>query len=109
MSTPILDAESSLTNRYQTTVPAPVRTALGLQKGDKIQYSLLAGGQVVISKASTSLEDPVLEGFLNFIAHDIQSDPSNLQPLSQSIKDNIDALTNGVEVDLDAPLDDEDE
>ena len=29
-------AESTLTDRYQTTVPEPVRKALGLNKRDKI-------------------------------------------------------------------------
>ncbi|NBD32458.1 MAG: regulator, partial [Cyanobacteria bacterium] len=29
-------SESTLTNRYQTTIPEPVRKALGLKKRDKI-------------------------------------------------------------------------
>ncbi len=109
MTSPILDAESSLTNRYQTTVPAPVRAALGLEKGDKIQYEILSGGQVVISKASMPEGDPILEGFLDFIAQDIQVNPGNVRPLNQSLRDKIHDLTTGVEIDLDAPLNDEDD
>jgi hypothetical protein len=33
-----LEAESTLTDRYQTTVPETVRRALRLRKRDKIQY-----------------------------------------------------------------------
>jgi antitoxin PrlF len=33
-----LEAESTLTDRYQTTVPQTVRRALRLRKRDKIQY-----------------------------------------------------------------------
>lgn len=109
MSAPILDAESSLTNRYQTTVPAPVRAALGLEKGDKIQYTILSGGQAVISRASAPVEDPILEGFLNFISNDIQSNPDHIQPLSNALKDRIQSLTTDVEINLDALLDDEDD
>lgn len=109
MTAPILDAESSLTNRYQTTVPATVRAALGLEKGDKIQYSILAEGQVVISKASASIEDPVLESFLDFMTADMQTHPSNIQPVSDGLKNKIESLVTDVEVNLDAPLDDGDE
>ena len=109
MAAPILDAESSLTNRYQTTVPAAVRAALGLEKGDKIQYKILSGGQVMISRAAALEADPVLEEFLDFIANDMQSNPDNVKPLSQSLKEKIVDLTAGVEIDLDVPLSDEDD
>jgi antitoxin PrlF len=35
-----LDVESTLTDRYQTTVPETVRRALRLGKRDKIRYSI---------------------------------------------------------------------
>ena len=38
--TKILQAESSLTDRYQTTVPDLVRKTLGLNKRDKIAYTI---------------------------------------------------------------------
>ena len=38
-----LDVESTLTDRYQTTVPETVRRALRLYKRDKIHYSIRPG------------------------------------------------------------------
>ena len=61
----ILDAESTLTDRYQTTVPETVRRALQLGKRDKIRYTIRPDGAVVLTRA-TAMEavDPVLEQFL---------------------------------------------
>lgn len=40
-----------LTTKYQTTVPAPVREALGLTKGDSIVFEIDDGGTVTVRKA----------------------------------------------------------
>ena len=42
---------SKLTSKAQTTVPLPVRRALGLQPGDELGYEIL-DGKVVLSNAS---------------------------------------------------------
>ena len=47
-----LEAESTLTDRYQTTVPETVRRALRLRKRDKIQYVIRPSGEVVLTRAS---------------------------------------------------------
>ena len=39
--------ESTLTDRYQTTVPETVRRALKLSKRDKIHYAISPEGKVV--------------------------------------------------------------
>jgi antitoxin PrlF len=41
------EAESTLTDRYQTTIPDPVRKALHLNKRDKIHYTIQPNGQVI--------------------------------------------------------------
>jgi len=46
-----LETESTLTDRFQTTVPSPVRQALHLGKKDKIKYAIQSDGSVVISRA----------------------------------------------------------
>ncbi|WP_336389839.1 type II toxin-antitoxin system PrlF family antitoxin [Scytonema hofmannii] len=69
--TEIICVESSLTNRYQTTVPDAVRKILGLSKRDKICYTIQSDGEVVISRAEQTQSDPVLGQFLNFLARDI--------------------------------------
>lgn len=43
-------SESTLTDRYQTTVPESVRKALGLNKRDKICYTIQSDGRVLKSK-----------------------------------------------------------
>ncbi|MFN5651359.1 MAG: type II toxin-antitoxin system PrlF family antitoxin, partial [Actinomycetes bacterium] len=44
-----LEAESTLTDRYQTTGPETVRRALKLGKRDKIHYTIRPGGEVVLT------------------------------------------------------------
>lgn len=103
------DTESTLTDRYQTTVPAPVRKALGLNKRDKISYTIEPDGKVVMSRAQQQEEDPVLGRFLNFLAADMEKNPQHLQAISSDLVDHIQSLVSEVEIDLDAPLSDEDE
>jgi antitoxin PrlF len=104
-------AESTLTDRYQTTVPEPVRKALGLNKRDKICYTIQANGRVIISRMEQS--DPLLGKFLSFLAKDIESNPDRIQKTSQKINSDLVSraqdLVSGIEVDLEAPLLDEDE
>jgi antitoxin PrlF len=108
-SAPTPSSESTLTDRYQTTIPAPIRNALGLQKGDKLFYSIQTEGQVVISRAEPTENDPILEKFLNFLAQDIERNPHHLQAIGTDLISRVQSLVADVEVDLDAPLSDEDE
>jgi antitoxin PrlF len=100
------EATSTLTDRYQTTVPEPVRRALNLGKRDRIRYVLRPDGGVELQRASQ--EDPVLAGFLEFLARDMAARPGDLRAVDAGLKRRIDELAGGVDVDLDAPLDDDD-
>jgi antitoxin PrlF len=60
------EVESALTERYQTTVPQPVRRALGLRKRGRIRYSFRANGEVVLQvqqkkllKVANQLRNPI--------------------------------------------------
>ncbi|MCU0551261.1 MAG: type II toxin-antitoxin system PrlF family antitoxin, partial [Leptolyngbya sp. Prado105] len=68
----MFQAESTLTDRYQTTIPDSVRKALHLQKRDRIQYTIQPNGQVILSRSDYTEEDPVLEQFLEFLAEDMR-------------------------------------
>lgn len=104
------EAESTLTDRYQTTVPELVRRALKLGKRDKIHYTVRPGGEVVLSRASSADEDdPVLGKFLDFLAHDLAENPERVRVLDAGLVARIESLAGGVEVDLDAELSEEDE
>lgn len=102
-------SESTLTDRYQTTVPDPVRKALGLRKRDKICYTIQANGKVSISRADHEESDPILGKFLNFLARDIEKNPQQLKAISSDLVSRAQSLVLDVEIDLDAPLLDEDE
>ena len=105
-----LEVESTLTDRYQTTVPETVRRALKLNKRDKIHYVIRQNGEVVLTRATSSEgDDPALGAFLNFLARDIAEHPEHIQAVEGVLMQRIQSLTEGVEVDLDAPLQDDGE
>ena len=105
-----LEVESTLTDRYQTTVPEMVRRSLRLGKRDKVHYSIRPNGEVVLSRAEVSeTDDPVLGQFLGFLSRDIASHPERLQALDTNFMQRLQSLTTGIEVDLDAPQSAEDE
>lgn len=103
----ILQAASTLTDRYQTTIPEPVRELLHLNKRDKITYTLEENGKVLISR--TTEDDPILGDFLVFLANDIKNNPAHVHSISSNLINRAQSLVSGVEIDLDAPLDDKDE
>ena len=103
----VLHTVSTLTDRYQTTIPEPVRQALRLGKRDKIEYAIDDSGKVVLSRADE--DDPILGQFLTFLANDIKNHPERVKPINSALFDRANSLVSGVEIDLDAPLSDEDE
>jgi antitoxin PrlF len=105
-----LEVESTLTDRYQTTVPQTVRRALRLGKRDKIHYSIRPGGEVVLTRVDAAqVDDPVLGEFLGFLARDIADHPQRLKTIDASLVQRLQSLTGGIEVDLEAPLSADDE
>ncbi len=105
-----LEVESTLTDRYQTTVPETVRRVLRLSKRDKIHYTIRPGGEVVLSRVEiTEEDDPVLGRFLDFLSRDIANHPEQLQAVDASLAQRIHSLVGGLEVDLDAVLSADDE
>lgn len=102
-------AESTLTDRYQTTVPSEVRKALGLGKRDKICYTIKPDGQVIITRADQSEEDPSLKQFLSFLERDISNNPQQIRAVSLELVNRARSLVSDVDFDLDALSTDEDE
>lgn len=102
-----LDITSTLTDRYQTTIPEAVRRVLGLNKRDRLQYRV-ENGQVVLSRVGEE-SDPALAPFLTLLQNDIQAHPAHLRSLDDGLRTQLNALTEQVEFDLDAPLDPDDE
>ena len=109
MDNSILVSESTLTDRYQTTVPDPVRKALRLHKREKIRYTIQADGNVLLSRADQDNADPALASFLSFLANDIQHNPQHLEAVTPELVARIQNLVGRIDVDLEAPLEAEDE
>ena len=103
----ILHSQSTLTDRYQTTIPEPIRYALHLGKRDKIEYVIEDNGKVIISRLEE--DDPVLGEFLSFLAHDIKKHPEHVKSISSALFSRAKSLVSDIEIDLDAPLSEKDE
>jgi len=105
-----LEVESTLTDRYQTTVPEMVRRALRLGKRDKIHYTIRPNGEVLLTRAATAEgDDPVLGPFLDFLARDLANHPERLRAVDAGLVQRLQSLVSGLEVDLDAALPADDE
>jgi antitoxin PrlF len=104
-----MDAESSLTDRYQTTVPETIRRALKLGKRDKIHYRIKPSGEVTMTRAAADEEDTAFGPFLAFLARDIERHPERLKSFAPEFVQSIQTLTKDVVFDLDAALSPDDE
>ena len=104
-----LEVESTLTDRYQTTVPETVRRALKLGKRDKIRYSIRPDGEVVMTRATEPRVMTRCWG--NSWAFWRATSPTIPSGCKPSMRDwcSIQSLVGHAEVDLDAPLSADDE
>ena len=60
-------AETTLTSKGQTTIPKEIRDGLGLKAGDRITFTMLADGAVIMRVKTASLGD--LYGAVKAKAH----------------------------------------
>lgn len=102
----LVEAESTLTDKYQTTVPVAVRKALGLSKRDRLLFTVLPNGDITLKKSNTFEEDPSINAFLEFLERDMIQNPQKLTALSKSRVAQWRKLTRGVQINLDEPLND---
>lgn len=102
----ILRKVSTITDKGQTTIPKPIREALGVGYGGRIAFSLDEKNRVYVERDDDEQDDPALEGFLDLLAKDMSARPGDaFVELPAGLRARIVALTNGAEVDLDAPID----
>ena len=100
----LICAQSTLSDRYQTTIPEVVRNVLNLSKRDTLVYYVDSDGKVVISKLTSCENDPVLNNFVSFLAKDIENSPQNLVPMTVEKLMKISSLVEDIKIDLEAPL-----
>jgi antitoxin PrlF len=96
--------ESALNDRYQTTIPKAVRDVLGLKKRDTLRFTIQSDGQVFLSRATPPEEDPVLGGFLRFLARGIERNPQRIEAAGRDLAERVNSLVGTIEVDLNASL-----
>ncbi|HRO13377.1 MAG TPA: type II toxin-antitoxin system PrlF family antitoxin [Amaricoccus sp.] len=94
---------SSLTDRYQTTVPEAVRRALDLGKRDKIRF-VEQDGRIYLERVDPVDADPALAPFLTLIEADLAARPEAIRPLTAGQLAEIDALIGEEDIDLGAAL-----
>lgn len=100
----MLEEISTITAKGQTTVPKSVRTALGVDYGGKIAFRVDERG-VSVHRAEVDNEDPAIDRFLAFLANDIARRPEAVTALSPVLAERLAMLTDGMKVDLNAPID----
>ena len=90
---------STITARGQTTVPKAIRQALGVDYGGRIAFRVDDHG-VTLHRADVNQEDPAIDGFLSFLARDIEQHPDPaITSLSPALAARIAALVDGVDAD----------
>ncbi len=106
----VLEIEAAVTERGQTTVPSAIRAMLRIGRRGTIVFRAMDDGTVVIArKPEQQEEDPALGRFLTLLEADMAFHPEHLHPVGAGFVERVSALVDGVAVDLDQPLaDDED-
>jgi antitoxin PrlF len=100
----VLTAESTLTSRYQTTIPNEVRQVLGLQKNDKIRYSVQPDGTVLMTRVAIDDDDRVMAAFLTFLEQDMIRNPGQIQLVPADLLSRAEVLLDGMEIDINEAL-----
>jgi antitoxin PrlF len=105
---------STLTDRYQTTIPADVRKQLGLKKRDHIEFLKSEDGYITLRRAEPEPVDdpeedfsPTLLAWLDLIARDHEKHPEQFVLLDDAFFARANELVAGYEFDLDAPIEDD--
>jgi antitoxin PrlF len=104
MALPIYSFEeiSTISSKGQTTIPKPVRQALGVGEGDQIAFHVDESG-VTIRRAGED-SDPTINAFLSFLAKDLENRPGKISAFPPELAKAIAKLTAGVASDPDAPI-----
>lgn len=95
---------SRITAKGQTTIPKAVRQALGVSYGGEIDFVVDEGGRVSLLSAETEM-DPVIDGFLTFLAQDMVRNPQHITAFPADLAARMASLTAGMTVDPDEDID----
>jgi antitoxin PrlF len=99
---PAIEEVCTITAKGQTTVPKAIRQALGVGYGGRIAFRVEDGA--VSLHAVGEPADPALAPFLTLLERDIAARPNALAALTPALMARIEAATEGVAHDADAPI-----
>jgi len=97
----------TITAKGQTTVPKAIRQALGVGYGGRIAFRVEDGAVSVHAVAEPPHSDPALAPFLALLERDIADQPAAILPLTPELAARMTAATEGININLDAPIDGE--
>jgi antitoxin PrlF len=95
---------SKITSKGQTTIPKSVRQALGVNYGGEITYVVDEGGRVSLLGVEEQA-DPVIDGFLAFLAKDMADNPSHITAFPAPLAERMVAISAGLNVDTGDEID----
>jgi antitoxin PrlF len=101
----VIERVGTITEKGQITVPKPVREALGVGYGGRVVFRVDEHGVSVHRLEEEEGEDPVLAGFLTFLAADMQRRPQAITAFPQALAARLATLSGGTETDLDEEID----
>jgi antitoxin PrlF len=93
----VLERVGTITEKGQVTIPKPVRDALGVGYGGRVVFRIDENGVSV--HAADDDQDPILAGFLSFLANDMRERPQSISVFPKALAKRIAELTGAVEVD----------
>ncbi|KPF41102.1 type II toxin-antitoxin system PrlF family antitoxin [Rhizobium sp. AAP43] len=99
---------STITDKGQTTVPKPIREALGVDFGGRIAFCIDEANRVYVERDDVEESDPVMDSFLDFLAKDMTAHPErSIAAFPPALKARMEALVGREAVDLDQPIEGE--
>lgn len=94
----VLERKSTVTAKGQTTIPKPVRDALGVSNHGEIGYRIHTDGSVSLFEVRDEESDPAMTAFLSFLDSDITARPDGIKRVSLASIRRAAQLMEGVEV-----------
>ncbi len=95
---PVPVIEGSTTQRSQTTIPAAVRDAIGLEPGGVVCYEALSDGsyRITTRPAPFTDRDPVMLAVLDYFEQDMLKHPEKIVLLSERLISRMQQATESV-------------
>lgn len=100
----LLKKISTITEKGQVTIPKSVREALGLGYGGRVAFYVDENRHVSLEREIEEEDDPVIDSFLMFLSQDMENNPDHIKDFPAALRERMEALTQGIQVDPDEPI-----